>query len=244
MIIIKSGGDYSISTMGLKYILKGSPLFSGLDEREIAELETISTSKKYPKGSVIFSEDEEAKGFFVVISGRVKVYKLSPEGKEQILHIISPGQAFAEAALFDDSTYPAFAESLAETRVLYFPRESFISLIRKNPQISLNMIGSLSHWLRKFVSLVEELSLKDVSARLSKYLLDLTAQSGRSSERGIEIELEINKGQLASQLGTISETLSRALKKLRDMGVIEVKGKRITILQRETLEDISSGFQL
>ncbi len=224
--------------------MKKSPLFSGLDEREITELEAISTSKRYPKGALIFSEDEEAKGFFVVISGKVKIYKLSPEGKEQILHIISPGQTFAEAALFGDSTYPAFAESLVETRVRYFPKESFVNLIRKNPQISLNMIASLSHWLRKFVALVEELSLKDVSARLSKYLINLSIQSGRSSDRGIEFELDINKSQLASQLGTISETLSRALRKLRDRKIIEVEGKKITILQKDLLEDISSGIPL
>jgi CRP/FNR family transcriptional regulator len=223
-------------------IAKKSPLFSGLGEREITELEAISTSKRYPSGALIFSEDEEARGFYVVMSGRVKIYKLSPEGKEQILHIVSPGQTFAEAALFGDSTYPAFAESLVETRVLYFPKESFVNLIRNNPQISLNMIASLSQWLRKFVNLVEELSLKDVSARLSKYLMDLSAQSGRSAERGIEFELDINKSQLASQLGTISETLSRALRKLRERRIIEVEGKKITILQMEALEDVSSGI--
>ncbi len=230
--------------MDIEAILKRCPLFSGLEDREIAEIQAISASKRYPKGTLIFSEDEEAKGFFVLISGRVKVFKLSPEGKEQILHIISPGETFAEAALFAGSTYPAFAESLAETRALYFSKEGFLNLIRGNPQISLNMIASLSHWLRKFVNLVEELSLKDVSARLSKYLVDLSAKSGRSSERGIECELGINKSQLASQLGTISETLSRALRKLRDMRIIEVEGKKITILQKEALEDISSGIPL
>ncbi len=230
--------------MNIEPSLKKCPLFSGLEDGEIAELGGISISKRYPKGALIFSEDQEAKGFFVVISGRVKIYKLSPEGKEQILHIISPGQTFAEAALFDGSTYPAFAESLAETRVLYFPKESFVNLIRKNPQMSLNMIASLSHWLRKFVSLVEELSLKDVSARLSKYLMDLSAQSGRSSQRGIEFELDIRKSQLASQLGTISETLSRALRRLRDRGIIKVEGKKITILQKEALEEISLGIPL
>jgi CRP/FNR family transcriptional regulator len=224
--------------------LKRCPLFSGLDNGDLSELEGISASKTYPKGTLIFSEDEEAKGFYVVLSGRVKVYKLSPEGKEQILHIIAPGETFAEAALFAGSTYPAFAESLAQTRVLYFSKESFLNFIRENPQISLNIIASLSQWLRKFVSLVEELSLKDVSARLSKYLIDLSAQSGGSSERGIEFELDINKSQLASQLGTISETLSRALRKLRDKRIIKVEGKKITILQREALEDISSGIPL
>jgi CRP-like cAMP-binding protein len=230
--------------MDIEAVLKSCPLFSGLGDREIAEIQDISASKRYPKGTLIFSEDEQALGFFVLISGRVKVYKLSPEGKEQILHIISPGETFAEAALFAGSTYPAFAESLAETRAFYFSKEGFLNLIRRNPQISLNMIASLSHWLRKFVDLVEELSLKDVSARLSKYLVDLSAKSARSSERGIEFELDINKSQLASQLGTISETLSRALKKLRDRRIIEVEGKKITILQKETLEDISSGISL
>jgi CRP-like cAMP-binding protein len=225
-------------------ILKKCPLFSGLEDREIAEIEAISTSKRYSRGALIFSEDEETTGFFVVVSGKVKIYKLSLEGKEQILHIVSPGQTFAEAALFAGSTYPAFAESLAQTQVLYFSKEDFLSLIRRNPQISLNMIASLSQWLRKFVSLVEELSLKDVSTRLSKYLIDLSAKSGRSSKRGIEFELDISKSQLASQLVTISETLSRALRKLRDRGIIEVEGKRIIILQKEDLEEISSGIPL
>jgi CRP/FNR family transcriptional regulator len=225
-------------------ILKKCPLFSGLEDPEIAQIEAISTSKRYSRGALIFSEDEETTGFFVVASGKVKIYKLSLEGKEQILHIVSPGQTFAEAALFAGSTYPAFAESLAQTQVLYFSKEDFLSLIRRNPQISLNMIASLSQWLRKFVSLVEELSLKDVSTRLSKYLIDLSAKSGRSSEKGIEFELDISKSQLASQLGTISETLSRALRKLRDRGIIEVEGKRITILQKEPLEEISLGIPL
>jgi len=96
----------------------GELSLSLVHDREIAEIQDISASKRYPKGTLIFSEDEQALGFFVLISGKVKVYKLSPEGKEQILHIISPGETFAEAALFAGSTYPAFAESLAETEAL------------------------------------------------------------------------------------------------------------------------------
>jgi len=225
-----------------EFILKRCPLFAALEDREsAAEIKAISVSKRYPRGALIISEDEEATGFFVVISSRVKVYKLSLEGKERILHIISLGETFAEAALFAGSTYPAFAEFFAQTQVLYFSKEGFLNLIRKNPQISLNMIASLSHWLMKFVSLVEELSLNDVSTRLSKYLIDLSSKSGRSSERGIEFELDISKRQLASQLGTISETLSRALKKLRDREIIRVEGKKIIILQKEALEEIYSG---
>ena len=228
--------------MDSEAVLKKCPLFWGLTNREIVDLQAISTPRRYPKGTLIFSEGEEAEGFFVLFSGRVKVYKLSPDGKEQILHIISPGETFAEAALFAGSTYPAFAESLTETRVLFFSKEGVLNHIRKNPQISLNMIAGLSQWLRKFVDLVEELSLKDVTARLSKYLIDLSTSSGRSSARGIECELNITKSQLASQLGTISETLSRALGKLRDRRIITVEGKKITILQKEALEGMASGI--
>jgi CRP-like cAMP-binding protein len=228
--------------MDSEAVLKKCPLFWGLTNREVVDLQAISTPRRYPKGTLIFSEGEEAEGFFVLFSGRVKVYKLSPDGKEQILHIISPGETFAEAALFAGSTYPAFAESLTETRVLFFSKEGVLNHIRKNPQISLNMIAGLSQWLRKFVDLVEELSLKDVTARLSKYLIDLSTSSGRSSAGGIECELNITKSQLASQLGTISETLSRALGKLRDRRIITVEGKKITILQKEALEGIASGI--
>ncbi len=106
------------------------------------------------------------------------------------------------------------------------------------------MIGSLSFWLRRFVDLVEELSLKDVSARVSKYLLDVCIRSGRKEEEGIVIELEVSKMQLASRLGTISETLSRAFRRLSDRKIIRVEGKRIIILNREALEEISSGITL
>jgi CRP/FNR family transcriptional regulator len=230
--------------MDKKEILRKSPLFSGLTDQEIGQIEAIGITKKYGKGELIFSEGEKATGFFVNLSGQVKVYKLSVDGREQILHIISPAEAFAEAALFTGSTYPAFAESLSQTRVLYFPKESFFGLIRKNPQLSVNIIGSLSFWLRRFVDLVEELSLKDVSARVAKYLLDTSIRSGRELEEGIVFELEVSKMQLASRLGTISETLSRVLRRLREQDIIRVEGKKIIILKREALEEISSGIVL
>ncbi len=106
------------------------------------------------------------------------------------------------------------------------------------------MIGSLSLWLRRFVDLVEEVSLKDVSARVSKYLLDMSIRSGSKTEEGITIELDVSKMQLASRLGTISETLSRVFRKLRDREIIRVEGKKIIILNKRALEEISSGLAL
>jgi CRP/FNR family transcriptional regulator len=201
-----------------------------LTGKDLEKVRAIAITKKYQKGEPIFSEGQKATGFFVNLSGQVKVYKLSADGREQILHIIGPGEAFAEAALFTGSAYPAFAEALNDARVLYFPKETFVSLIRDNPQLSLNMIGGLSAFLRRFVDLVEELSLKDVSARLSKYLLDVSVQRGRKQEEGTVFELEVSKTQLASRLGTISETLSRTFRKLQNRNVVRVEGKRITVL--------------
>jgi len=232
------------SSMDTKQILKESPLFSGLTDPGICQIEAIGITKNYQKGEVLFSEGEKATGFFINLSGQVKIYKLSADGREQILHIISPAEAFAEAALFAGSTYPAFAETLSQTRVMYFPKESFLRLIRENPELSLNMIGGLSFWLRRFVDLVQELSLKDVSARVSRYLLDVSMRSGRKQGEGIALELEVTKTQLASRLGTISETLSRVLRKLRDRNIIRVEGKKVIILNRKALEEISSGIML
>jgi CRP/FNR family transcriptional regulator len=227
-----------------KELLKKSLLFSGLTDAQLDQVRNIGVTKKYEKGQVIFSEGEKATGFFVNLSGKVKVYKISADGREQILHIILPTEAFAEAAVFTGSTYPAFAESLTRTRVLYFPKETFFSLIGENPQLSLNMIGALSFWLRRFVDLVEELSLKDVSARVSKFLLDSAIGSGQEEKNGIAFDLGVSKTQLAFRLGTISETLSRAFRKLQDRNIIRVEGKKITILDRGALEKISSGLML
>lgn len=229
---------------GIREILKRCPLFSGLTDSEIGQVEAIGMKKSYRKGEMIFSEGKEAAGFFVNISGRGKGYKLSSDGREQILHIISPTEAFAEAALFVGSTYPAFAESLIQTRLIYFPKERFLGLIRENPQLSLNMIAGLSSWLRRFVDLIEEVSLKDVSARVSKYLLDLSIESGREEQGAIAFELEVSKAQLAARLGTVSETLSRVLRKLRDRNIIRVQGKKIVIFDKNALEEISSGIPL
>src|SRR4030065_604931 len=154
--------------------LKQCPLFAGLREEDLKRIRGIALLKQVGKKKVLFSDGEEAKGFYVVLSGKVKLYKISPEGKEQILHVVSSPDAFAEAALFLEGTYPAFAEALSDSQLLFFEKRNFIQLIKKNPQLSINMIVSLSEYLKRFASLIEELSLKEVSSRIAKYLIDLS----------------------------------------------------------------------
>jgi CRP-like cAMP-binding protein len=224
--------------------LKRCPLFAGLKEEELKRVRAIASLKQVGKKEVLFSDGDEAKGFYVILSGKVKLYKISPEGKEQILHVVSAPDAFAEAALFLEGSYPAFAEALSDCQLLFFPKRDFIQLIGRNPQLSINMIVSLSHYLRRFASLIEELSLKEVSSRMAKYLIDLSMKLSKEGKSPKEVELDLSKTQLASKLGTISETLSRTLAKMKAKGIIDVKRNRILILNRETLEELASGLKI
>ena len=224
--------------------LKRCPLFGGLKEEDLKKIKAVASLKQVGKKQILFSDGEEAKGFYMILSGKVKLYKMSPEGKEQILHVVSAPEAFAEAALFLEGNYPAFAETLTDSQLLFFRKRDFIQLIERNPRLSINMIVSLSHFLRKFASLIEELSLKEVSARIAKYLIDLSLKSAQEGRNPREVDLDLSKSQLASKLGTISETLSRSLSKMKAKKIIDVKKNRILILNREALEAVASGMKL
>ena len=225
-------------------LLNRCPLFAGLKEEDLRKIRAIASLRQVVKKEVLFSDGEEAKGFYVILSGKMKLYKISPEGKEQILHVVSAPDAFAEAALFLEGSYPAFAEALSDGQLLFFPKRDFIQLIERNPQLSINMIVSLSHFLRRFASLIEELSLKEVSSRIAKYLMDLSLKLSKEGKSPKEVELDLSKTQLASKLGTISETLSRTLAKMKAKGIIDVKKNKILILNREALEELASGLKI
>ena len=215
----------------------------GLPEENLKELGEIVVQKRFARGELLFSDGDVGEGFYVVVSGRVKLYKLGPDGREQILHFVSNGDPFGEVTLFAGVSYPAFARACTDLNVLFFRRDDFKSLVHKNPELSLNMIAIMSHHLRRFASLVEELSLKDVPARVARYLLNLAAKGGREVGNGIEVELDSSKTELAQKLGTISETISRTLGKMKSTGVIDTNGRKVTILDGDTLEEIASGFR-
>lgn len=217
-------------------LLKKNPLFANLEDKDLALLEEICRDREAYKGELLFSEGDEAEGFFIVAAGRVKVFKLSPEGKERILHIVHPGGAFAEAAIFGDGLYPAYAEPIAASKLLFFPKKAFLDLLHARSQMAVNMIGGLSRFLRQFASQIEELTFKDVPARLAGYLLELAGDDHR-------VELPVSKSQLASNLGTVSETLSRTLRKLSDENCIEVSGKNIRILDPDLLADLAESYK-
>lgn len=214
-------------------ILANSLLFNGLPAQQLREMAAICIAKRYRRGESIFFEGDPGIGFYMVASGKVKIFKTSLEGKEQILHIFGPGEPFGEVPVFHGNPFPANAETLSEAELLFFPRAEFVGLVSANPSLALNMLAMLALRLRRFTTQIENLSLKEVPGRLASYLLYLTEEQERSNR----VVLDIPKGQLASLLGTSSETLSRIFAKMTEEGLIRVEGKTIDLLDIERLKE-------
>lgn len=211
------------------------PLFEGLPADQLEDLRQIAVTKHFSRGEAIFSEGDEGNGFYVVVDGMVKIFKLSFEGKEKILHIFGPGEPFGEVPVFTGEDFPAHAEAMAKCRLFFFPRNAFVDLIEQNPSLALNMLAILSMRLRQFTVQIEHLSLKEVPGRLAAYLLHLSDDTGGANL----VALTISKGQLASILGTIPETLSRIFARMTEQGLIQVDGRRIEIANRPGLEELA-----
>lgn len=222
--------------MNIRLVLKQCPMFAGVTDSDLEALLQVSRSRDYERGELLFSDGDPATGFYVLASGKVKIYKLSPDGKERILHIVHPVATFAEAAIFGDGRYPAYAEPLETSLLVFFPKREFLDLLQSQGRIAINMIGGLSRFLRQFAKQVEELTFKDVPARLARYVLDLAGDAE-------QVVLPISKSQLASNLGTVSETLSRTLRKLSDDDLITVEGRTIRILDADRLADLAESYR-
>ncbi len=217
--------------------LKKISMFEFLPQELLQELASIVVKRSYVKGDLIFSEGEEGKGFFGIISGLVKIFKMSMNGREHILHLLGPGDIFAEVILSKEAgLYPAHAVALKDSELLFFPKDRFERLIKGNFKFSIGLFTLFSQRLRQLVHKIEELSLKEVPSRLATYLLLLA-----KNQEDKEITLAINKMDLALYLGTTPETLSRAIKKLRDRGMISVQGKRVVIEDEEALSQVAMG---
>jgi CRP/FNR family transcriptional regulator len=216
------------------------PLFRGLTGSALKMLEGILKEREFLRGENIFTEGSESTGFYIIIKGRVKVFKLSAGGKEQILHITGSKELLGAVSAFSGGPYPAHADAMEKTKALFFPRKDFLALIQKEPSVVMNMMANLSMRLQHFTRMIEDLSLKEVPGRFAAYLLYLCEQAGC----GDTVEIDISKGQLASLLGTIPETLSRIIRRLSEKGILEVSGRRIRLLKKKELNDIVNGEKI
>jgi CRP/FNR family transcriptional regulator len=221
----------------LREFLANIQLWRGLPEDQLDALAKIAIAKIYRKGEVIFEEGDEGRGFFVVKSGRVKVFKLSADGKEQILHFFGDGEHFAEVPAFDGQCFPASAATVEKTELLFFPRTAFLALLQQHPTLALAMLAVSARHLRRMAQIIENLSFKEVPGRLAVYLLYLSDRNGK----GEEVELDMTKAQLAAFLGTIPETLSRVFAKMSQDGLISLDGSRIKLLNLERLMVLAEG---
>ena len=222
------------------HIIGATALFGGMDHEQLAQVRRIAQDRNFKRGEAIFWEGDPGIGFYVVVQGKVKIYKTSFEGKEQILHIYGPGHPFGEVPVFSGSRFPANAMALETSQLLFFPRNEFIDLIGANPSLALNMLAVLSVRLRQFTVQVENLSLKEVPARLAAYLIFLSDEQKSPHH----VNLPISKGQLASLLGTIPETLSRIFNKMSGQGLITVNGGKIGLVNRSGIQDLSENGRL
>ncbi|MBU1107130.1 MAG: Crp/Fnr family transcriptional regulator [Candidatus Riflebacteria bacterium] len=216
-----------------------SELLSEMKPTFLEALAGIAVERTLSADETLFLQHQEATGFYLICSGAVKVYRIGGDGREQVIHKFGPGEIVGEVPVFQGTAYPACATALKKSKVIYFARNRFVDLGRLQPEIFLNMLAILSRRLRQFVELIDDLSLKDVTARLAKFLLHNCA-----SDKSSIVELELTKGALASQLGTIPATLSRTFKKLQDSTAIKVSGSKIEILDCELLETIANGEKI
>lgn len=216
--------------------VRKTPLLSALGEAELEDLLRACPRKDLPAGSQIFFPHQQADRFYVILAGKVKVYKMSAKGGQQILHLYGPGETFGEAAMWAGIRYPAHSEAITDVTLLAVSRKVLKDLIDRNADLALDMMAGMSAKLREFNQLIEQLSLKEVPARLANILLELPAKRGTNT-----IVLKQSKRELAAQIGTIAETLSRAFKKLTASGLIEVKGSEITILDPDGLADLAES---
>lgn len=209
------------------------PLFEGLADQDLAALAGLAAGRAYEREEVLIREGDEASGFHLIVDGQVKVSRFAPDGREQVLHLLRQGEPCGEVPAFSGGRYPATASALSDVNTLYLPRDRFMDLARRHPQVLLGMLAVLSRRLRALVELADDLSLKDVSSRLARHLVELSEERDGASR----IRLPTTKAVLASRLGTIAETLSRTLSKMQSEGLIRVSGRTLEILDLDGLRE-------
>ncbi|MFI4912470.1 MAG: Crp/Fnr family transcriptional regulator [Sedimentisphaeraceae bacterium JB056] len=219
---IKKGSFMEKDAKNIEFQLKNCDIFSQLAPQEIAEIAKAASFRDFDGKELIFNAGDKADGFYLIISGRVEIFRSSENGRRQVLHVLGEGQSLGEVPLFEGACYPAAAAAMEKTQTIYIRGSEFLDIAFEKPEILLEMLAVLSKRLRKFVNLIDALSLKDVSERLIGYLKENADADGTTT-------LDCSKAELAGRLGTIPETLSRALNKLKSDGTIEIEQNTITL---------------
>lgn len=212
-------------------VLEQIPFFSQLDPEDVAILADILFMARYRRNQVLFIEGEPARSLFFICTGRVKVYRSSPDGREQILHLLSDGEPIAVVPFLDGGAYPATAEVLEDSEIACLHFDDFKRIAVANPDILLQLLRVLGRRLRRAQEEITSLSLKNVTARLAGRLLDLSDRYGTPVDAGIEIDLHLSRQELGSLIAASRETTTRLLHQFQREGVLRIDGAKITILK-------------
>ncbi len=230
------GGNYET-------VLRNTPLFANLTEAEMRALRPRVTSRQLQRGEMLFSEGDPCAGLFLVAAGRIRIFKLSSAGREQVLAVEGPGSSFAELPVFDGGSYPASASALEDTEVLFVSRKDFQSFCREHPEVALKVLAVVGARLRRLVGIIEDLSFTTVRQRLIAVILRLAESGGTASKDGIRVELTKSHQDLAAEMGTVRELVSRNLSRLQAEGFLEVDGRKLTVKDLEGLKREQSSSQ-
>lgn len=213
--------------------LQMSNTFAGVSGEDLSDIAAICSLRRLSKGEVLFHENAPYLGFYIVRNGILKIFRSNPSGKEQVLRMVGPGDSFAEAPMGDKRGFPATVQAEKEAEVVLVPVDGFRDKMMRQPELALRILGSMAAKMRHLVTLVDDLTLKNVEARFSLYLIRLSGKT--TPDPGEKVQVPVKWQVLASHLGCTSESLSRLLKFLRDRGTISVKGYTVTILEPEDL---------
>ncbi|MBK5225302.1 MAG: Crp/Fnr family transcriptional regulator [Thermoleophilia bacterium] len=219
-----------------KSYLRQTPIFSTLSDEELDDIVPSVVKRRLKSNTVIFHENDPAAAFYLVKSGRVKIYKVGPDGREQVLAILSEGQIFGDVPAFDGGPYPATAATMVDSEIYLLRSEDFQDLVRRYPEVALKIIRVLGQRLRQSMELVRDLSFKQVPHRLAGLLLKMSEEYGSETGEGILIDLPLSRQELADIVGTSRETITRELKKMEREGMLKVDRRLITIADRERLQ--------
>jgi CRP/FNR family transcriptional regulator len=217
-------------------ILRQVAIFSSLNETEFAFLAARVVQRKFAAGEIVFSEGEPCSGMYVIQSGNVRIFKSSAGGREQVLSIDGPGGSIAELPVFDGGSYPASAQAITPTMLLFFSRQDFHTLCREHPDVALKVLRVVGGRLRRLVSIIEELSFTTVRHRLLALLVRLAKSTGVATQEGISFTLPMNNNELAAQIGTVRELVSRNLSRLQSEGLVMMDGRTIVAPDLKKLE--------
>lgn len=211
-------------------VLEKSALFQNLPEAAVAEVAALAVERKVRQGEILFAANERSSGLYIVLLGSVRAFRENIQGREQTIHVERAGGTLAEVAVFDGGPYPSNAIADEDSEVLFLATEDVQRFLLRYPQAALTALAHMAKKLRAVASLAEQLALKDVAQRLATLLLEEARRTTPQLRDGISFSLPLSHSQLASHLGSVREVVTRALQRLVQQGVIELRGHRIKIL--------------